>query len=75
MLKYFFTAFIYISVLLSSYNDFNTPFINVAKNQTKTIVSIVSEKTQTMQSPFNFYFSPFEGFDFHDPYEQQYQSP
>ena len=74
MLKYFFTAFIYISVLLSSYNDFNTPFINVAKNQTKTIVSIVSEKTQTMQSPFNFYFSPFEGFDFHDPYEQQYQS-
>ena len=27
-----------------------------------------------MQSPFNFYFSPFEGFDFHDPYEQQYQS-
>ena len=48
----------------------NQAFINVAKNQSETIVSIVSTKTEKVNNMF--FFNPFEDFDFgQDPYQQE----
>ena len=72
MYKYFIITLFYFSSAFTAYNSFNQPFIDVAKNQTSTIVSIISEKTTKVQNPFQF--NPF-GFEFEDdPFNQEFQS-
>ena len=59
-----------ISSVFCNYYDLNQAFINVAKNQSETIVSIVSTKTEKVNNMF--FFNPFEDFDFgQDPYQQE----
>ena len=58
------------SSIFSNYNDFNQAFINVAQNQSETIVSIISTKTEKMNNMF--FFNPFDDFDFgQDPFQQE----
>ena len=58
------------SLLFSNYNQFNQAFIDVSKNQSPTIVSIVSEKIEKVNNMF--FFNPFEDFGFDkNPYEQE----
>ena len=59
-----------LSSVFCNYYDLNQAFINVAKNQSETIVSIVSTKTEKVNNMF--FFNPFEDFDFgQDPYQQE----
>ncbi len=59
-----------LSSVFCNYNDLNQAFINVAKNQSETIVSIISTKTEKINNMF--FFNPFEDFDFgQDPYQQE----
>ena len=52
MRNFFIFSIFIVSNLFSSSFNFNEPFINVSKNQTPSIVSIVSEKTTKMNNPF-----------------------
>ena len=45
-MKILLTVLLLVSSIFSNYNDFNQAFINVAKNQSETIVSIISTKTE-----------------------------
>ena len=59
-----------LSNLFSNYNDFNQAFINVSKEQSPTIVSIISTKTEKVNNMF--FFNPFDDFNFgQDPYQQE----
>ena len=52
-----------ISFIFSNYNQFNQAFIDVSKQQSPSIVSIVSEKTEKIKDMF--FFNPFfEDFGF-----------
>jgi len=69
-MKILFTVLLLVSSIFSNYNDFNQAFINVAKNQSETIVSIISTKTEKMNNMF--FFNPFDDFDFgQDPFQQE----
>jgi len=62
-----------LSFLLSNYNQFNQAFIDVSKNQSPAIVSIVSEKMEKVNNMF--FFNPFEDFGFDgNPHEQERKS-
>ena len=59
----FIAFFLSISFTFSNYNQFNQAFIDVSKQQSPSIVSIVSEKTEKIQDMF--FFNPFfEDFGF-----------
>ena len=59
-----------LSHVFSNYNDFNQAFINVSKEQSPTIVSIISTKTEKVNNMF--FFNPFDDFNFgQDPYQQE----
>ncbi len=59
---------LFINFIFCNYNQFNQAFIDVAKNQSSSIVSIISEKTQKQNNMF--FFNPF--FDeFGDQFDQQ----
>tara|TARA_B100000941_G_C28508028_1_gene558699 strand:- start:1615 stop:2967 length:1353 start_codon:yes stop_codon:yes gene_type:complete len=62
------TLLISLSFIFSNYNQFNQAFIDVSKNQSPTIVSIVSEKTEKMNNMF--FFNPFDDFGFEDDSRQ-----
>ena len=69
-MKILLTVLLLVSSIFSNYNDFNQAFINVAKNQSETIVSIISTKTEKMNNMF--FFNPFDDFDFgQDPFQQE----
>ena len=53
----FIALFLSISLSFSNYNQFNQAFIDVSKQQSPSIVSIVSEKTEQIQDMF--FFNPF----------------
>ncbi|MBI45220.1 MAG: protease [Candidatus Marinimicrobia bacterium] len=53
----FIALFLSISISFSNYNQFNQAFIDVSKEQSSSIVSIVSEKTEQIQDMF--FFNPF----------------
>tara|TARA_B100001778_G_C18585968_1_gene629842 strand:+ start:549 stop:1889 length:1341 start_codon:yes stop_codon:yes gene_type:complete len=59
---------LFINFIFCSYNQFNQAFIDVAKNQSSSIVSIISEKTQKQNNMF--FFNPFFD-DFGDQFEQE----
>ena len=59
---------LFINFILCNYNQFNQAFIDVAKNQSSSIVSIISEKTQKQNNMF--FFNPFFD-DFGDQFDQQ----
>ena len=64
------SLFITFSLALCNYNQFNQSFIDVSKNQSPSIVSIISEKTEKVGNMF--FFNPFEDFGFDgNPYEQE----
>ena len=64
------TLFLSVSFALSNYNQFNQAFIDVSKNQSPSIVSIISEKTEKVSNMF--FFNPFEDFGFdQNPHEQE----
>ncbi len=70
-----FIAFILsISFIFSNYNQFNQAFIDVSKEQSPSIVSIVSEKTEKVKDMF--FFNPFfEDFGFgEDPNQRERKS-
>ena len=70
-----FIAFILsISVIFSNYNQFNQAFIDVSKQQSPSIVSIISEKTEKINDMF--FFNPFfEDFGFgEDPNQRERKS-
>jgi len=59
-----------ISFIFSNYNQFNQAFIDVSKEQSPAIVSIISEKIEKVNNMF--FFNPFEDFGFEqDPYQQE----
>ena len=59
-----------LSHVFSNYKDFNQAFINVSKEQSPTIVSIISTKTEKVNNMF--FFNPFDDFNFgQDPYQQE----
>ena len=59
----FIIFFLSVSFALSNYNQFNQAFIDVSKEQSNSIVSIVSEKTEKIKDMF--FFNPFfEDFGF-----------
>ena len=59
----FVVFFLSLSVAFSNYNQFNQAFIDVSKQQSASIVSIVSEKTEKIKDMF--FFNPFfEDFGF-----------
>ena len=45
---------LFINFIFCNYNQFNQAFIDVAKNQSSSIVSIISEKTQKQNNMFFF---------------------
>ena len=53
-MKKIITLLMSLSFIFSNYNQFNQAFIDVSKNQSPTIVSIVSEKTDKMNNMFFF---------------------
>ena len=59
---------LFINFIFCNYNQFNQAFIDVAKNQSSSIVSIISEKTQKQNNMF--FFNPFFD-DFGDQFDQQ----
>ena len=59
---------LFINFIYCNYNQFNQAFIDVAKNQSSSIVSIISEKTQKQNNMF--FFNPFFD-DFGDQFDQQ----
>jgi serine protease Do len=62
-----------ISFIFSNYNQFNQAFIDVSKEQSPAIVSIISEKIEKVNNMF--FFNPFEDFGFEqDPYQQERKS-
>ena len=64
------TFILLLSFSFSDYNEFNQAFIDVSKNQSPAIVSIISEKTETVNNMF--FFNPFEDFGFEqDPHQQE----
>ena len=64
------TLFLSVSFALTNYNQFNQAFIDVSKNQSPSIVSIISEKTEKVSNMF--FFNPFEDFGFdQNPHEQE----
>jgi len=72
MYRNFIKFSIFFSLVFSSYNSFNQPFIDVSRNQSSTIVSILTEKITVMNDPF--FYSPFEDFGFGNPFQREYQS-
>ncbi len=66
-MNYLIICFISISVIFSNYNHFNQAFINVSKEQSPSIVSIISEKTEIVNNMF--FFNPFENFE--EPHQQE----
>ena len=59
-----------ISFLFSNYNQFNQAFIDVSKQQSPAIVSIISEKTEQVNNMF--FFNPFDDFGFEqNPHQQE----
>ena len=70
----FITFFVSISFVFSNYNQFNQAFIDVSKQQSPSIVSIVSEKTEKIKDMF--FFNPFfEDFGFDkDPNQRERKS-
>ena len=62
--------FVSISFIFSNYNQFNQAFIDVSKEQSPAIVSIISEKTEKINDMF--FFNPFENFGFNEnPHQQE----
>ena len=57
-----------ISFLFSNYNQFNQAFIDVSRDQSPSIVSIISEKTEKINNMF--FFNPFDNFE-QNPYQQE----
>ena len=67
----FIAFFLSISFTFSNYNQFNQAFIDVSKQQSPSIVSIVSEKTEKIKDMF--FFNPFFE-DFGDQFQQERKS-
>ena len=63
---------LYLNLIFCNYNQFNQSFIDVSKNQSPTIVSILSEKIQKEKNNM-FFFNPFFE-DFGDQFEQERKS-
>ena len=62
--------FVSISLIFSNYSQFNQAFIDVSKEQTPAIVSIICKKTEKTDNMF--FFNPFENFGFEqDPHQQK----
>ena len=68
-MNFFITLFLSVSFVFSNYNQFSQAFINVSKDQSPSIVSIISEKTEKIKNMF--FFNPFEDFGFDDNPNQQ----
>ena len=69
-MKLLITLFLSISFIFSNYNQFNQAFIDVSKEQSPAIVSIISEKTEKINDMF--FFNPFENFGFNEnPHQQE----
>jgi len=75
-MNFLLSILLFLSFSFSNYNQFNQsfnqPFIDVSKNQTPVIVTIVSEKTEKMNP---FFLDPFKGFgfDFDNNFNQEPQ--
>ncbi len=61
-------SIMFATTIFANYNQFNQPFIDVAKKQSSTIVSIVSEKIEKINN--NFFFNPFFK-EFEDQFQQE----
>ena len=72
LMRIIFGLILYLNLIFCSYNQFNQSFIDVAKNQSSTIVSILSEKIQKEKNNM-FFFNPFFE-DFGDQFEQERKS-
>ena len=69
-MKLLITLFLSISFIFPNYNQFNQAFIDVSKEQSPAIVSIISEKTEKINGMF--FFNPFENFGFDEnPHQQE----
>ena len=68
-MKTIITFLLSLSFIFSNYNQFNQAFINVSKEQSPAIVSIVSEKTEKVNNMF--FFNPFDDFGFEEDSRQQ----
>ena len=74
MSKILFRFILFFSVVFTDSHAFNQPFIDVAKNQSPAIVSILTETTTNI-GYHPFFDDPFfKQFDFPDPYLDEYQS-
>ena len=72
LMRIIFGLILYLNLIFCSYNLFNQSFIDVAKSQSSTIVSILSEKIQKEKNNM-FFFNPFFE-DFGDQFEQERKS-
>ena len=61
-------SIMFATTIFANYNQFNQPIIDVAKKQSSTIVSIVSEKIEKINN--NFFFNPFFK-EFEDQFQQE----